>query len=146
MANPGKLQRPMASLDLDLIRHALKTAQEHGFAEVAVGTESGSFKASLQAGTGKRPHSVPLHSGPVERVAPEGEFVFVKSPIVGFYSAGPSSLEVGRTVGAGDVVGVVNALGIANDIESQVSGEVVEVFVRDGDALEFGQILAKVKP
>ena len=52
---------------------------------------------------------------------------------------------MGRTVKKGEVVAIVAALGIANEIESKVSGDVVEVLVDTNQAVEFGQLLAKVR-
>jgi acetyl-CoA carboxylase biotin carboxyl carrier protein len=132
----------MASLDLDLVRHALKTAQEHGFAEVEVGIEGATFRARVEAGSRKK--AAPQHD---VKAAANGasEFKYVKSPIVGFYRLGPNPLEVGKPVKKGEIVAIVNALGIANDVEAAVEGEIVEVLVKDGQAVEFGQVLAKVK-
>jgi biotin carboxyl carrier protein len=133
----------MPELDLDLVRHALQTAADHGFAEVEIGVDGASFKARLEAGR-KPKHASP--AGHTETKSNgEAEFKLIKSPLVGFYRTGSKPLEPGKPVKAGDVVAVVNALGIANDVESTVAGEVVEVLVKDGEPVEFGQVLAKVK-
>jgi acetyl-CoA carboxylase biotin carboxyl carrier protein len=133
----------MASLDPDLLRHALNTAREHGFAEVELAVDGGTFRARLQPGA--RRAAPPKVAD--DNAAANGELqpLLIKSPIVGFYRLGPISLEPGKSIKSGDVVAVVNALGIANDVESTVAGEIVEVLVEDGQAVEFGQVLAKVK-
>jgi biotin carboxyl carrier protein len=133
----------MASLDPDILRHALKTAQDHGFAEVELAVEEATFKARLQPGGRPRP-KVTANKG---AAASNGEAppLVIKSPIVGFYRLGPEPLAPGKLVKQGEVVAVVNALGIANDVESTVAGEIVEVLVEDGQPVEFGQVLAKVK-
>ncbi len=133
----------MAGLDIDLIRHALTVAQEHGFAEIELGLDGASFKARLEAGAKKK--AAPAKSAEPALLNGEAGVKYIRSPIVGFYRIGPKALEQGKSVSTGDVVAVVNALGIANEVESKVAGEVVEVLVKDGQGVEFGQILAKVK-
>jgi biotin carboxyl carrier protein len=134
----------MAGLDSEIVRHALKTAQEHGFAEVELEVEDGFFRATLEPSKSKpkRIESVSLKAEPHG----EAEFKVIKSPIVGYYRVGPMALVAGKNVKKGDVVASVSALGISNDVESQVSGEILEVLVQDGQSVEFGQVLAKVKP
>ena len=70
----------------------------------------------------------------------------IKANQVGYYRPAGKPLEVGLTVSKGDVVAVISALGLANDLESPVEGEVVEVLVADGEPVQFGQVLAQVKP
>ncbi|MFI5385316.1 MAG: acetyl-CoA carboxylase biotin carboxyl carrier protein [Fimbriimonadales bacterium] len=135
----------MAGLDLELVRHALKTAQEHNFATVELGTEGASFRATFEPGGTRRgmPAVSSRESKPL--VSHENEFSLIKSPIVGFYRPGPAPLRVGNKVAVGEVVAVITALGIANDVESEVAGEIIEVAVHDDQPVEFGQTLAKVK-
>src|SRR5438045_3002562 len=126
----------MAGLDIDLIRHALTVAQEHGFAEVELETEENSFKARLEPGAKKKAVAAPVKAADTAATNGEIGVKAIKSPIVGFYRTGPTPLEKGKTVKSGEVVAVVNALGIANDVESKVSGEVLEVMVIDGQGVE----------
>jgi acetyl-CoA carboxylase biotin carboxyl carrier protein len=65
---------------------------------------------------------------------------------VGYYRADGAKLEVGQTIEKGDVVATIAALGLANDLESPVSGVVTEVLAKEGDPVQYGQVLAKVKP
>lgn len=133
----------MAGPDLDLVRHALKTAQDHGFAEVEVEVEGGRFNAKLEPSKARHKRAEPKA---VKAEAHEADFKVIRSPIVGYYRVGPMALANGKNVKKGDVVATINALGISNDVESQVSGEILEVLVQDGQSVEFGQVLAKVKP
>ena len=132
----------MASLDLDLVRHALKTAQDHGFAEVEIGVDGSSFRARFEPGQARKPQPKPTEIN----IALEQESKTIKSSLVGYYRLGPVPLEAGRIVKKGDIIAVINALGIANDVEAQFGGEIAEVLVEDGQSVEFGQVLAKVKP
>jgi acetyl-CoA carboxylase biotin carboxyl carrier protein len=91
--------------------------------------------------------AVAAHAAPgaAEAEADAGLHV-IKSPIVGtFYSA--SSPEVapfvspGARVKSGDTLCIVEAMKLMNEIESDVAGEVVKVFVKNGDPVEYGQPL-----
>ena len=70
----------------------------------------------------------------------------IVSPMVGtFYkSMSPEAqpfVEVGQTVAAGQVVCIIEAMKLMNEIEAEVSGRIVEICVEDGQPVEFGQVL-----
>ena len=72
------------------------------------------------------------------------------SPMVGtFYSASAPDAEpfvkVGQTVKAGDVVCIVEAMKLMNEIEAECAGKIVEICVQDGQPVEFGQVLMYVE-
>ena len=74
----------------------------------------------------------------------------VTSPMVGtFYKASSPDakpfVEVGQTVSKGDVVCIVEAMKLMNEIETEVSGKVVEICVEDGQPVEFGQVLMYIE-
>ncbi len=76
--------------------------------------------------------------------------VFITSPIVGvFYSAsGPEEepfVKVGDTVKKGQIVGIVEAMKLMNEIESDVDGVIEEVLVENAQNVEYGQSLFRVK-
>ncbi len=78
-------------------------------------------------------------------------YVAVKSPIVGtFYrSASPDKppyIKVGDTVGVGDVVCIVEAMKLFNEIESEVSGKVVKIIAEDATPVEYDQVLFLIDP
>ena len=54
-------------------------------------------------------------------------------------------VEVGQTVSKGDVVCIVEAMKLMNEIETEVSGKVVEICVEDGQPVEFGQVLMYIE-
>jgi biotin carboxyl carrier protein len=127
----------MASIDLETVRHSLTVARTHGFAEIELTSGDDYFRATLDplpraAKTATEPSSAPTLAN-------------IVAPLVGYYRPGPVELTVGTNVRAGDVIAVIGALGIANEVESKVSGEVVEVFVASGDPVQFNQVLATVK-
>jgi len=75
----------------------------------------------------------------------------VTAPMVGtFYRApGPGEspfVEVGSRISVGQAVCILEAMKLMNELESEVSGEVVEILVDNGTPVEFGQVLMRVKP
>lgn len=80
--------------------------------------------------------------------APKGKPV--TSPMVGtFYlAASPGAkpfVEVGSTVSTGQVVCIIEAMKLMNEIETEVSGKVTQICVKDGEAVEYGQVLMYVE-
>ncbi|BAU42617.1 acetyl-CoA carboxylase biotin carboxyl carrier protein [Leptolyngbya sp. O-77] len=79
------------------------------------------------------------------------KLVEITSPIVGtFYSAPapdePPFVNVGDRIRNGQTVCIIEAMKIMNEIEAEVSGEIVEILVKNGDSVEFGQALMRVNP
>lgn len=79
------------------------------------------------------------------------KYITVKSPIIGtFYRKPspdkPSFVEVGSTIKTGDVLCIIEAMKLFNEIESEVTGKVVKVLVDDSSPVEFDQPLFLVDP
>lgn len=90
------------------------------------------------------PQSAPAPSSPVA----EGKTI--NSPIVGVFYAAPSPeskpyVTVGQKIAKGDTICIVEAMKCMNEIQSEFDGEVTEVLVNDGDLVEYGQPLFRVK-
>ena len=78
------------------------------------------------------------------------EFKIVKSPMVGtFYSkSSPDAkayVEIGSKVKKGDILCIVEAMKLMNEIESEFDGEIVEICVKDGDMVDYGKPLFKIR-
>ena len=74
----------------------------------------------------------------------------VKSPIVGTFYAAPSPeadpfVKVGAKVNEGTVLGIIEAMKLMNEIESDVAGEVVKVFIENGSPVEYGEPLFGIR-
>jgi acetyl-CoA carboxylase biotin carboxyl carrier protein len=79
-----------------------------------------------------------------------GKQLAIKSPMVGtFYSApapdAASFVQIGTQVEVGQVVCIIEAMKLMNEIKSEVRGKVVEILVNNGDPVEFGQPLFRVE-
>ena len=88
-----------------------------------------------------------------EKIKPEDKeenCKVVKSPMVGTFYSKPSPdakayVEVGSKVKKGDTLCIVEAMKLMNEIESEFDGEVIEVCVKDGDVVDYGKPLFKLK-
>jgi acetyl-CoA carboxylase biotin carboxyl carrier protein len=94
--------------------------------------------------------SSPASPAPVE-AAPAEDLHVVKSPIVGtFYEApspgAPPFVKVGDTVEVGQVLCIVEAMKLLNEIESDVAGEIVKKMGSNGQPIEYGQELFTIRP
>ena len=74
----------------------------------------------------------------------------VKSPMVGTFYSKPSPnadayVSVGDNVKKGDVLCIIEAMKLMNEIESEFDGEVVEILVKDGESVEYGKPLFRIK-
>lgn len=133
----------MSSLGEDDIRHALRIARDFGLRSVRLRSGETTFRAVL--GEGSSEASEPMTLAAIETSEPGPALRDVTAPAVGYFREAASPLEVGSTVEAGQVVAEVVGLGLANDVTAPIDGEVAEVLVAAGDAVEFGQVLARVK-
>ena len=74
----------------------------------------------------------------------------ITSPIIGtFYSAPspdkPAFVNIGDTVSAGDIVCIIESMKVMNEISSEFSGKVAEIYVKNGEAVEFGQKIMRIE-
>jgi acetyl-CoA carboxylase biotin carboxyl carrier protein len=111
----------------------------------------------MAASPGQTSHSAtaaatpPASTSTAPPAAAEEELHTVKSPIVGtFYEApGPGALpfvKPGDQVAAGQVLCIIEAMKLMNEIEADASGEVVKVLVNNGQPVEYGQPLFAIRP
>lgn len=80
-----------------------------------------------------------------------GNYIEIKSPMVGtFYRSSspdkPPFIQVGDTIGKGDVVCIIEAMKLFNEIESEISGKIVKVLIDDSTPVEYDQVLFLVEP
>ena len=152
--------------DLDRIRDILEVMKANDLEEVEIkhGDDKillkrfgrqGSFGVVPVPSTAMGQGTVPAGEaaqgigGEAKGSADEG-LVEIKSPIVGtFYSApSPDSepfVEVGSKVEENSVVCIVEAMKVMNEIKAEVSGTIAEIVVKNGEAVEYGQVLFKVR-
>lgn len=88
---------------------------------------------------------------PVEKKEVDSGILEIKSPFVGtFYrSTSPGVdpyVKTGDRIDSGKILCIVEAMKIMNEIESEISGEIIEICVENENYVEYGQVLFKVKP
>ena len=81
----------------------------------------------------------------------DSKYVTIKSPIIGTFYRRPSPdkpifAEVGQDINEGDVLCIIEAMKLFNEIESEVSGKIVKILVDDASPVEFDQPLFLVDP
>jgi acetyl-CoA carboxylase biotin carboxyl carrier protein len=158
MGQPKNKRPADAPPGLAVVEQLLALMGEHELAEISF--EQGDLKVSLKKAISNL-LAVPaaaLHAPPqmaavpaAPAAAPQDNLLEIKSPMVGtFYAAsGPDSppfVEVGTRVGEDAVVCIVEAMKVMNEIRAECSGTIEKVCVQNGQAVEYGQVLFKVKP
>ncbi len=101
--------------------------------------------AAAPASSPGTPEEAPAAAGP------DPKWLEVKSPMVGTFYRSPAPdaspyVEVGKRVGVGDTLCIIEAMKLMNELEAEVAGSVVEVCVKNGDPVEYGQVLFRIDP
>ena len=98
------------------------------------------------------PHSPAASATPAAKPSPEASGrIVIKSPMVGTYYRSPAPdapafVEIGQEIESGQVICIIEAMKLMNEIKSEVAGRVVEIPVENGEPVEFGQALFIVEP
>lgn len=160
-------------MTLDEIKHLIEFLKEHDLSEfeleqdgVKIRIKSGHHNhhvvavPPMQAMPMMTPASMP-GATPVAPAAPAagapaadeegGELAIVKSPIVGtFYrSAEPGAkpfVSVGDVVRKGQVLCIIEAMKLMNEIDSEYDGEITSIYIENGQAVQYGERLFSIKP
>ena len=125
-----------------------------------VGTSSDSIASNMKITSEDidlPPPQSKIDASPVPSTPPpsvpgsRSDLVEVTAPMVGtFYRApGPEEppfVEIGSRINVGQAVCILEAMKLMNELESEVSGEVIEILVENGTPVEFGQVLMRLKP
>ncbi len=141
--------------DLDYIEKVVDLLESSSLTELEL--KDGSQSITMKRGVAGEIVPVPKKLPAAKVVVEESEVVeetasqetkrkSIVSPMVGtFYkSMSPEAkpfVEVGQTVATGQVVCIIEAMKLMNEIEAEVSGRIVEICVEDGQPVEFGQVL-----
>lgn len=158
-------------MDLKEIQNLIKFVAKSGATEVKL--EMDDVKITIKTGSDSETtivHQVPVAGqmapqmltdsaqaapGPVAlqetSTEDDSKYITVKSPIIGTFYRKPSPdkplfVEVGQSIAEGDVLCIIEAMKLFNEIESEVSGKVVKILVDDSSPVEFDQPLFLVDP
>ncbi len=140
-------------MDIREIQNLIKFVAKSGATEVKL--EMDDFKITIKT-TAEGTESTVAQPTVSDTVAAptsddNAKYITVKSPIIGTFYRKPAPdkpmfVEVGSTIGKGDVLCVIEAMKLFNEIESEVSGKIVKILVDDSSPVEFDQPLFLVDP
>lgn len=151
-------------MDIRKVKKLMELLEESGMSEIEIKEGEESVKIS-RYGNSPAPaqnpiqsfvqQQAPVSSAPTSQTAspneqPQETGQSVTSPMVGTFYSAPSPtakpfVSIGQKINQGDTVGIIEAMKIMNQIESDQSGTVIEILVKDGEAVEFGQSLIVVE-
>jgi acetyl-CoA carboxylase biotin carboxyl carrier protein len=142
------------SLPLDQVEKVVELLRESGVGEIRV--RQGETEISVKA-TPEAPPAPPLPAAgvpvpePVEVVPETNGLHAIRSPLVGTFYRAPAPgeeayVEVGDTVKAGQVLCIVEAMKMMNEIVADVPGEVIEVLAENSGGVEYDQPLFRLRP
>lgn len=129
---------------VEQIEQLLRLLQQSDASELEVETDRWRLRAKRQVTAVMETLPAVTEPSP-EPSPPEPRSEWVRAPLVGFFQSHPKPIQVGDTVRQGEVVGLIKAMGLMNEVQSPVDGHVVEVLVEDGDPVEYGQPLYRVE-
>ncbi len=157
-------------MDIKEIQNLIRFVAKSGASEVKLETEDIKITIKTSESTGQAEativQQIPVHAAmapvapapvaqtsaaPAKEEEDSNNYITVKSPIIGTFYRKPSPdkpnfVEVGSSVSEGDVLCVIEAMKLFNDIESEVSGKIVKILVDDASPVEFDQPLFLVDP
>jgi acetyl-CoA carboxylase biotin carboxyl carrier protein len=146
-------------MNIKKIKELIELMNENGLAEVEVETEGSKIRLSKNAkgvveqviasAPGRQAQAG--EASPSEVAPKQASGQEVKSPMVGtFYSASSPDVEafvkVGSIIQKGDVLCIVEAMKLMNEVKAEFGGKVVEILVENAEAVEYGQPLFLVEP
>jgi acetyl-CoA carboxylase biotin carboxyl carrier protein len=128
--------------------HAENPALGESYFSVSPSSASASQTRSASASPLSAPADTP---SPVEAGESTEGLYIMKSPIVGTFYAAPSPnappfVKLGDVVQVGQVLCIIEAMKLMNDLESEVAGEIVRVYVENGQPVEYAQSLFAINP
>lgn len=156
-------------MDIRKVKKLIELLEESGIAEIEIHEGEESVRISRQGSSASQPPAqaypvpgqvstqsaapatTPAPAPAAESAAPVEEGHVINSPMVGtFYSSptpgSPAFVDIGQPVAVGDVICIIEAMKIMNQIECEVNGTITKVLVENGEPVEYGQPMFVVKP
>ena len=149
VANSGVAE---VKLEMDDVKISIRTTLEGNVTETTYVQQLPAQAALPQAVAPQQVAPVVVNVSPeAPAVAEDSKYITIKSPIIGTFYRKPSPdkpvfTEVGSSISKGDVLCVIEAMKLFNEIESEVSGKIVKILVDDMSPVEFDQPLFLVDP
>ncbi len=163
---PGAAEPPAASVNLNELRELIGLLRENGLAELELENEGFRVRLRRESALAEAaavapvpppapvaPAPAPAPSGPAHpgtqattAAAQDQDLHIIQSPIVGTFYRSPSPtaesfVKIGSNVEPETVVCIIEAMKLMNEIQAETSGEVVKIYVENGQPVEYGQPL-----
>ena len=148
VANSGVAE---VKLEMDDVKITIRTTLEGNVTETTYVQQLPNQAALPQAVAPQQAPVVVNVNTEAAAPAEDSKFITIKSPIIGTFYRKPSPdkpvfTEIGSVISKGDVLCVIEAMKLFNEIESEVSGKIVKILVDDMSPVEFDQPLFLVDP
>ena len=163
-------ERPPASVNMDELRELISLLRDNGLAELELENEGFRVRLRRDSALGESSHASAPHQTPAPAPAPapatapassgpahpgtqattaaaqDQDLHIISSPIVGTFYRSPSPtaepfVKIGSNVENETVVCIIEAMKLMNEIQAETSGEVVKIYVENGQPVEYGQPL-----
>src|SRR5690349_6696898 len=164
---PNATERPAASVNMDELRELISLLRDNGLSELELENEGFRVRLRRESALGESSHAsvaqhapvpaptpaAPASSGPTHPgtqattvAAQDQDLHIISSPIVGTFYRSPSPtaepfVKIGSNVDNDSVVCIIEAMKLMNEIQAETSGEVVKIYVENGQPVEYGQPL-----
>jgi acetyl-CoA carboxylase biotin carboxyl carrier protein len=165
--------KPAASVNMDELRELIALLRDNGLAELELENEGFRVRLRRESAAGyvaDAPHHAaapapvapapapPPAAGPTHpgthastEASQDQDLHIIPSPIVGTFYRSPSPsadafVKIGSNVEPESVVCIIEAMKLMNEIQAEASGEVVKIYVENGQPVEYGQPLFGIKP
>ena len=141
-----------AGLPLDEVRQLIDLALARGLTELEVST--GEIRIRIRrelAPVAAAPPPAVAHALAEEALRAEAHLVTIEAPMVGTFYRAPSPtaepyVREGDVIKEGQVLCIIEAMKLMNDIESKVAGRIAKILVENGQPVEYGQPLFLIEP
>ena len=150
-------------MNLKEIKEMISLMNEHNLMEIEIEREGTKIRIKKEAkeflggsSSDYKIEHIPAHTAAVHK--PKGseekvslKTIEVKSPMVGTFYRAPSPeaapfVEIGQEIEVGQVICIIEAMKLMNEIKSEVKGKIVDILVENGEPVEFGQNLFLIEP
>ena len=166
---PSEAGRPAASVNMDELRELIGLLRDNGLAELELENEGFRVRLRRDSTMGESSHAsphapapapapaAPAASGPAHpgtqattAAAQDQDLHIISSPIVGTFYRSPSPaadafVKIGSNVENETVVCIIEAMKLMNEIQAEAAGEVVKIYVENGQPVEYGQPLFGIR-
>lgn len=148
-------------MDIKKLEKIVKLLEDHNLQEIEIEEKDSRIKIKRDGGhVPPQPFLIPQTS-PAQEAAktqekagdktPESTHKIIKSPMVGTFYRSPGQdapvfVEEGQVVNKGQVLCIVEAMKLMNEIEAEIKGKIISIFVENGQPVEYGEPLFEIEP